>query len=80
MIIFQLVYNPDTYDHATCMHFHCPKGMTLSTCLQLIVPLGCHYINTTFTLFCNYYSIILLLNFHYIATHNIMSPYRLVKP
>ncbi len=73
----QLVYNLNTYDHAMCMRFHQPLHMTLSTCLQLVVPLSCYYISTTFSLFCNYYSTILLLIFHYIATHNIMLPYKL---
>ncbi len=32
-----------------------------------------------FPLFCNYWSTILLLVFHYIVTHNIMSPYKHIK-
>jgi hypothetical protein len=31
------MYNLDTYDYATCMHFHYPLNMTISTCLQLVV-------------------------------------------
>jgi hypothetical protein len=46
---------------------------------KLIVPLNYHYVSTTFSLFCDYFSIILLLIFYYIAIHNIMLPYKLIK-
>ncbi len=37
MITLQLMYNLDTYDHATHMHFHHPLDVTISTCLQLVI-------------------------------------------
>jgi hypothetical protein len=48
--ILKMIYDLDTYDHATCMHFPHPLNMTLSTCLQLVVPLSCHYISITFSI------------------------------
>ncbi len=60
-IILQLMYNINTYDHATCTNFHCQLNMTLTTnyqiwfpLIQLIVPLFCHYRNIIFPLFCDY--------------------------
>jgi hypothetical protein len=77
------MYNLDTYDHVMRMHFHYPLNMTISICLQLVVkyashiqlvvPLSCHSKSYTFTLFCDYCSIVLSLIFHYIVTYNIMS-------
>jgi hypothetical protein len=67
------MYNLDTYDHATCMHFHYPINITISTCLQLVVnyashiqlvvPLSCHNKYYTFTLYCDYCSIFFIINF-----------------
>jgi hypothetical protein len=48
--------------------------------IQLVVPLGCHYISMIFPLFYDYCSILLLLKKNYIATHNIMLPYGPFKP
>jgi len=83
------MYNLDTYDHATCMHFHYPINITISTCLQLVVnyashiqlvvPLSCHNKYYTFTLYCDYCSIFLSLIFHYIATYNIMLKWWITK-
>ncbi len=86
----QLVSNLDTYDHVTCMHFHCPLHMTFSSCLQLVVnydSIDTTSCATRLSLYKYDFPIILwlLFNFiiiiiYYIATHNIMLPYGPLKP
>ncbi len=84
------MYGFDTYDHATCVHFHYSLNMKLSTCLQLVsivIPIGttscaiklplCKHYNP---IFCHWCSIIVLMIFHYTATHNIKLAYIHIKP
>jgi len=45
--------------------------------IQLIMPLDCHYISIIFSLLLfNYF----MTSFNYIAIHEIMLPYKFVKP
>ncbi len=84
------MYGFDTYDHATCVHLHCPLDMKRSTCLQLVstmISIGAISCATKMShviiivlFFCDWCSIVILMIFHYITIHNIMLTYMHIKP
>jgi len=83
MTILQLVYDFNKYDHVTCMHLHHPLYMTISS----MIPIDITSCASRLSLYKYYFFIILwllfkffILIFHYIVIHNIVSPYKLIKP
>jgi len=72
------MYIHNIYDHAMCMHFHHPLNMTFLICLQLLLTMTpIDTINCAIKLPLYIYK---SLVFHYIATYNIISLNKLVRP